>query len=89
MVIVKVLKRKDASALVVGVSVALIVTSFLTTATTQLVSKISNIGLGSSAPVEAGWRSSYFMPFVALILQLLALEILTRIYIMLHDSMQK
>ncbi len=88
MVIVKVLKRKDASALVVGVVTALLVVTFITQILVDLTQRISAWGSNGQYTGQS-WRVAYLSPAVAFILGLIALEILIRIYIMIHDSMMK
>lgn len=88
MVIVRVLKRKDGAALVVGVVTAVLVVTFISQIIADLTQRISAWGSDSQYAGQ-NWRVAYLTPFVAFILGLAALEILIRIYIMLHDSMQK
>ncbi len=79
--IVKVLKRKDGAALVVGIVVGLIVFNFVSAIMADLTNKVANTGA-----VSPDWQHAYLMPTVAAVLQLLAFEILIRIYVILHDS---
>lgn len=85
MVLVKVLKRKDASSVVVAVAVGLIIFSFLSTVTGPLAAEISSIN-----PQQVGeWRNQYLLPFVAAVLQLIFLEVLGWIYVWAAGSMKK
>jgi len=85
MYVVKVLKRKDGAALVVGISVGLVVSQFITVITQDLTTRVTNMGI--TGPIGQGWRSAYFMPIVTAVLQLLALEILIRVYVAVHNAL--
>ena len=85
MVLVKILKRKDASSVMVAVLAALIIWQPLMQETAKPAAKI--IGLNNSqyfayAPVGNDWKGQYLYPVVSVILQLLVLEILGWIYIL-------
>ena len=82
MYIVKVLKRKDGAALIVGVVVALIVSNLLTSTTADWSNRIADTN--STGP---GWHQAYLFPIVFALLQLIAFEILIRIYVAIHNSM--
>lgn len=84
MYIVKVLKRKDGAALVVGIVVGLILAALVSAITSELAAKITNAG--QVAPVGDSWRAEYLLPTVWAALQLLAFEVLIRIYVAVHDS---
>ncbi len=85
---IKVLKRKDGSSLVVGVALGLFVSQFITTITTDVSTRISNIGLSNNVGGQ-GWRGGYFMPAVIFVVQLVALEILVWLYGYAHAMMDK
>ncbi len=89
MVVVKVLKRKDASSLIVGVVVAMFVVQFVAQVTQELAGRVALWQWGSMAPAYGapggGYKVTYVQPLVGLILELLALEILCWIYIGLHS----
>lgn len=69
----KVLGRKDGASLVVGVVLALAVLQFLSMVTLPLASKIMSNNM--PAP-EGSFDQLYISPLVALILQVVALELL-------------
>jgi len=95
MYVVKVLKRKDASSLVVGVTVAMFLLQFVGTMSMELSSRIALWQWGKSAPGNqgfyggAGWRSTYLQAVVALLVQLLVLEVLVRLYVWVHQMATK
>lgn len=87
--IVKVLKRKDGASLVVGVAVAFIVVNFVSGVTIHLTQKISEIGSDTKFTQPLGdWRVSYLTPIVAMILQLIVLELLIWVYVWLHSQLE-
>jgi hypothetical protein len=85
MVLVKILKRKDASSVLVAILIAMIVSQPLNLTTTHLASKISGLHngqyFGYGGP-GSGWKGEYLFPIVWAILQLLILEILGWIYVL-------
>ena len=84
MVVVKVLKRKDAASVIVAVVVALIVLQLLGTVTPHWAGWISGLDKGqyaSSTVPGTGWKGEYLYPSVLAAVQLLALEVLGWIYI--------
>jgi hypothetical protein len=93
MLVIKVLKRKDASSLILGVAVALFVLQFVTTVTQDLSSRITFWQWGSSNGGYGGPPNSakvmYLQPLVALVLQLIALEVVVRVYVWLHQQFGK
>ena len=82
---IKVLKRKDASSVVVAVVIALILSALLLVLTTRLASVLSGIDVGPSA----GWQELYLEPVVGAALQLLLLEVLLWVWTALVASMKK
>lgn len=86
MVLVKVLKRRDASSAVVAIAVGLITFSFVSAVTEELASKISS---RNPSPVGGDWHSQYLYPLVLAILELLVLEVLGWIYVWTAGSMKK
>ena len=88
MVTVKVLKRKDAASLVVAVVLALMVSAFLSQVTldasmslSELISGKENL-TGSDSSVS--WEVTYLLPTVTFLVQLIALELLIRLFIFLR-----
>ena len=94
MYVVKVLKRKDASSLVVGVVVAMIVLQFVSTMSLELANRIalwqwSKTNSGPGFYPGGGWRATYLQAVVALLVQLVVLELLIWVYVWLHSLVSK
>ena len=92
MVLVKVLKRKDAASVVVAVVVGLVLLQFVTAVTTHPSGWISGLQSGqyaSSGAPGTGWKGEYLYPTVAAALQLIALEVLGWIYVWVAGAMKK
>ncbi len=91
MVLVKVLKRKDASSVMVAILIALIVWQPLMQETARLSAKISGLSGGQyntySAP-GTGWKGEYLYPAVSVVVQLIVLELLGWIYVLAKGSMK-
>lgn len=86
MVLIQILKRKDASSVLVAVVIAWILVSLLGAVTIQLTSKISGLTDSTSG---AGWKVLYLTPVVSAGLQLIVLELLARIYIWVAKALGK
>ena len=80
MVIIRVLKRKDASSVVVAIIVALIVLTVLGNVTAELTNEIT--GVNQAFQGGPSWEEIYLQPTVSAVLQLLALELLCWLYIL-------
>ncbi len=83
MVLVQILKRKDASSIVVAVVVAMIISQVLGVMS-NLAGWLSGLHNGQYPGYSfpgSGWKGEYLYPFVLAILQLLLLEVLVRVYI--------
>jgi hypothetical protein len=70
------MKRKDASSVVVAVTLALILWQLLPALTGHLANKISGLN-----DVTGDWKAVYLMPVVAALLQVILLEIVIRLYV--------
>jgi hypothetical protein len=86
MVIVRILKRKDGAALVVGVALGLILANLLTVLPQELAFRIS--GLDSQTGGSLGWKSTYLQPIIVFLLQVIFLEVLTWIYVWVADALK-
>ncbi len=87
MVLVKILKRKDASSVIVAVAIALIINQLLSWVTGDLAVRISGISEGGFSYSTGGnWRNMYVQPIVAALLQLIALEIVVRIVVLVNTA---
>ena len=82
---IKVLKRKDASSVVVAVVIALIIYQMLPALTERLASIISGVDVS----IGAGWQDQYLQPIVGAVLQLLLLEVVLWVWIALAASTKK
>jgi hypothetical protein len=81
MVIVQILKRKDASSVVVAIVLGLILLTLLSSVTGELSAKISGTAdLGGYAG-SPSWKLTYLQPVVAAALQVIALEVLGWVYV--------
>lgn len=92
MVLVKVLKRKDASSVMLAVLIALIVWQPLMQITSRPAAKligVSNSQYISYAPPNTGWKAQYLFPVVQIVIELIVLEVLGWIYVLARDSMKK
>lgn len=79
MVIVRILQRKDAASLVVAVAAAIVVAQFLTFMGNQLSYEL--LGAGPGEDYTPDWKVTYAVPIVALLLQLVMLEVLARLVV--------
>lgn len=83
MVLVRVLERRDAASLVVAIAAGLVIFSFVTSVTAHLTAVISGIDTDES------FRTAYWQPIVAMVLQLVALELLARLVIAVRPTIDK
>lgn len=85
MVIVRILKRKDAASVVVAIVVGLVITQLVSSLMSELSNKLAGVdtlrGLGTD------WKGGYLQPILYAALQLVLLEILAWIYIWVHDAL--
>lgn len=88
---IKVLKRKDASSVIVAVVVALMISQLLPIVTAELTNWITGVNEGgfSRAIPGADWKTQYLNPVVSLLVQLVALELLVRLYVLGHSLVSK
>jgi hypothetical protein len=92
MLLVKILKRKDASSVLVAVLMALIVWQPLTQETAKPAAKL--LGLNNNqylsySPPGGDWKSQYLFPVVWVIVQVIVLEILAWVYIFATKPMSR
>jgi hypothetical protein len=91
MVLVKILKRRDASSVVVAILVAMILSQPLNMLTSPVAGKVMGLKDGQYigyAPPNSGWEY-YAYEVVWAILQLILLEVLARLYIWAARSSKK
>ena len=91
MVLIKILKRRDAASVIVAILVAMIVAQPLSMMTQRLASKISYVNNGpyGYAGPGNGWKNEYLFPLVWALVQLIVLEILAWIYILANRPMPR
>jgi hypothetical protein len=83
MVLVKILKRKDAASVVAAVALGLAVSNFLSTVSSELSARLS--GTYEDVGVVTGWQVTYLQPLVWLVLQVVFLEILSWVVLMVRE----
>lgn len=92
MVLVKILKRRDASSVIVAIILAMLLIQPLNAVTSTLAGRLSGLHSGQYPGYTfpgAGWKGEYLYPVVQLVLEIILLEIVVRIYAMLASSMNK
>lgn len=84
MVLIKILKRKDASSVVVAILIAMIVAQPLSIMTMRLAAKVAYVSSGpyGYGGPGGGWKNEYLFPLVWAVVQILVLEILGWIYVL-------
>lgn len=90
MYIIKVMKRKDASSVLVAIWLAMSLMQLTSIPTYRLSNWISGWGAhnwnglyGGGAP-GSDWRSEYLSPVVSFLVQVIVFEILIRLFILVH-----
>jgi len=81
MVVVRMLKRRDAASVVIAVAVALILYALVSAVSDPLASNLSD---RNPVPVS-DWHTQYLYPVVLAAIELIALEILGWIYVAVHS----
>lgn len=92
MLLVSLLKRRDASSVLVAIVVAMVLAQFLQTVTSDFAVKLSGLADGqyhSYGMAGAGWATQYLYPFIWAVFQLLLLEIVIRFYVWAHALLTK
>ncbi len=87
MVIIKLLKRKDASSVMVAVIGAMVIVQFLSTILLPAAAWIS--GVNHQIFQTNGYQQQYILPLVTFILEFLGLEILIRGYVAVNQLLNK
>lgn len=88
MYIVKTLKRKDAVSIIVSIVLGMILVQMLPSLTSRLAQVLSGDKV-SSTTIGAAWQSQYLFPILSALLQVIALELVLRVYVALHNMMNK
>ena len=82
MLILKVLKRKDGSSVVVAVVLAFLLLTLLTSWSVELTSNISDTsGLFGSNGYGGGWKNTYLNPAISTGVQIVILEALLWVWV--------
>jgi hypothetical protein len=92
MVLVKILKRRDATSVIVAVLIAMIVSQplyMLTGKPASIISGLDGNNAGYYYGPGGGWQSQYLYPVVWVLVQLLALEIIGWIYLLVSVPAKK
>ncbi len=88
---VRILKRKDAVSIILAVVLGLVVAQFISSVALSLSALLSE--LINQAPVQGvrqfEWRSGIFDPAIAMVLQILVLEIFLQIVIRTNNLLEK
>lgn len=90
MYIIKLLKRKDASSVIVAIYIAMALGTWLPSTVGKLSGWISGVSDGqyySYSIPGAGWQTAYLQPAVFFLLQLIALELLLRLIVWVHPML--
>lgn len=86
MLLVKILKRKDASSIIVAIYVGWALLQFGQTITNKWAISLSHVNYG---PQPYHWKQDYLLPVVWLLLELIVLEVFCWIYVWCAGSMKK
>lgn len=89
MILVKILKRKDAASVMVAVVLALIISNMLGTFGFELANRLTMwewglSGAGSSESALEVFKFVYLQPIVSVLVQLILLELLARVVVRLR-----
>ena len=85
MVVIQVLKRKDAASLIIAIALAMIGFAVIGGVTGHLSHEIA--GLGDT--YNGNFKTNYVLPLVSFVLQLIALEVFLRLIIAARASYDK
>ncbi len=91
MYVVKVLKRKDASSVVVAVWFAFQLVQLTSMVSQRAINWLSGLGDSSysASYMTGGWRAEYWNPVASLLVQLVVLEVVIRLFVVLHPMLVK
>ena len=81
--IVNILKRKDGSSVVVAIVVGLFVSSLVQAWSTGVAQWITGAHNDSGS-----WKSNFWMPLVLFVVEVIILELVTRIYVFLAANVK-
>ena len=87
---VKVLKRKDAASVIVAILIAMLTFQLFPTVTAEFTNWLTGVEGGFSYAVPgADWKTQYLNPIVAVLVQLVLLELVIRAYGLGHALVAK
>ena len=81
MVLVQILKRRDASSVIVAVVGAMVIAATLQALTQHLAATISGVSTDSGIIEQASLKDNYIFPIVWMLLNFIAFELLARLVI--------
>jgi hypothetical protein len=84
MLIVKILKRRDAASILVAIILAMIISGPLMSTTGRLAGVISGVNNPIGAYPGGPWKEVYLSPVVWAIVQIIALEVLCWVYVIVR-----
>ncbi len=88
MYIIKVLKRKDAASIIVAIWIAMSLNQIIFLPTLRLSNWVTGLGdknySNMYGGVNGGWRNEFLNPVVSFVVQILLLEILIRLFVIVH-----
>jgi len=88
MYVAKVMKRKDASSVMVAVVLAIFLATWLPSTVTQLSEWVAMVDK-SSLSTSSSFRVEYLQPFAFFVLQVLALEVALRLFVWVRSMSSK
>lgn len=88
MVLIQILKRRDASSIIVAIVAALVIANTLQVLTAPLAEMLSGLGERGSELGEGGssFQADYLYPVISMVVQFLALELLARLAIFVFGT---
>ncbi|HZP55277.1 MAG TPA: hypothetical protein VFB03_00705 [Candidatus Saccharimonadales bacterium] len=92
MILVKILKRKDASSVLVAIILAMIIQQPIVSMTgkpASIISGLSGPQYGFNYGPGSGWQGEYLFPIVWALLEIVVLEVLVWIFIFLAMPFKK
>ena len=79
MVLAKILKRKDASSVVIAIVIGSVLLQFVQTLTNKWAIKVANVSYSSQ--VNFHWKEDVLMPLLWLLFELVVLEVLCWLWV--------
>jgi hypothetical protein len=91
MVLVKVLKRKDATSVIVAIVLAMIVYQLLNAVCARWAGQLAGLDDGQFVNYTSGndWQSQYLQPVLLAAIEIIVLEVLGWVYVWFSSMMKK